>query len=183
MVPLLADSGIARRKGMRLTAAAAVPLFDSELEFDGIDEAIAENLARDIKESVAELPRPAPAESREFAADTPAAARLAAAVWLQDFSAHGPLEIDSIRTERRSEKFVAVVTYRPSERVAPCDTGEVETARSVAERAPADRPKLPAFAAPALPAYDLPPAPDPDLPGLPKLPRVALLQIGGPEPS
>ena len=166
---------------MRLTAAAAVLLFDSELEFDGIDEAIAENLARDIKESVAELPRPAPAESREFAADTPAAARLAAAAWLQDFGAHGPLEIDSIRTERRSEKFVAVVTYRPSERVAPCDTGEVETARSVAERT--DRPELPAFAAPALPAYDLPPAPGPDLPGLPKLPRVALLQIGGPESS
>ncbi|HWT31808.1 MAG TPA: hypothetical protein VN240_12390 [Propylenella sp.] len=168
---------------MRLTAAAAVPFFDRQLEFDGLDEAIAENLARDISKSVAELPRPAPAETREFAAETPAAARLAAAAWLQDFAAHGPLEIENIRTECRGDKFVALVTYRPSGRVAPGEPGEIGTARRVSEKPPADAPRIRARAPRPLPVSDLAPGPSPEVAAVPKLPRVTLLQIGGSKPS
>ena len=168
---------------MRLTAAAAVPLFDIDaVEFDGLDEAVAETLARDIRNSVAELFRPAPAKSREFAADSPAAARIAAAAWLQDFSAHEPLEIDSIRTERRGDNFVAVVTYRSSERVAPDETDEERTPENASAEEVSDAAPLAASLGPAFTASELPTAPALDVPVVRKLPRVALLQVGGSEP-
>jgi hypothetical protein len=48
---------------------------------------------------------------KEFTAESAAKARSDAANWLGDFSAHGPLEIASIRTMAHRGRFVAVVAY------------------------------------------------------------------------
>ena len=53
-----------------------------------------------------------PEKRKSFAAASPAEARVAASVWLNDFAEHGPLAIRSIRVEELGETFVAIVTYR-----------------------------------------------------------------------
>jgi len=65
----------------------------------------------DLLETMSELPHRPRQRVVEFAADTPGNARKAAAAWLSDFSLHGPLQIESIRTSGYHGQFVAVVAY------------------------------------------------------------------------
>jgi hypothetical protein len=53
----------------------------------------------------------APEQSRSFAGNSPRAARDAASEWLRDFSAHGPLDIRSIRVSEEGQTFFATVVY------------------------------------------------------------------------
>jgi hypothetical protein len=53
----------------------------------------------------------ATAQSKSFPGESPNAARDAASEWLRDFSAHGPLDISSIRVSEEGDTFVATVTY------------------------------------------------------------------------
>jgi hypothetical protein len=48
---------------------------------------------------------------RSFPGMSPPAARDAASVWLRDFSAHGPLDIRSIRVTEAGGAFIATVVY------------------------------------------------------------------------
>ena len=48
---------------------------------------------------------------KSFQAELPRDARQAASAWLGDFSAHGPLDIRSIRLVEEPDAFVAVVTF------------------------------------------------------------------------
>lgn len=53
-----------------------------------------------------------PEKRKVFVAPSPAEARSACSVWLNDFSTHGPLAIRSIRVNEDGDAFAAVVTYR-----------------------------------------------------------------------
>jgi hypothetical protein len=64
-----------------------------------------------LAETLADLPRRPVVQVREFYADTAGEARNAAAEWLRDFEAHGPLDIENIQTSRQSNRFVTVVAY------------------------------------------------------------------------
>lgn len=48
---------------------------------------------------------------KSFQAQLPRDARNAASAWLGDFTAHGPLDIRSIRLVEEPDAFVAVVTF------------------------------------------------------------------------
>ena len=48
---------------------------------------------------------------KSFQAPTSREARQAASAWLGDFSAHGPLDIRSMRLVEEPDSFVAVVTF------------------------------------------------------------------------
>ncbi len=48
---------------------------------------------------------------KSFQAPTARDARRAASAWLGDFSAHGPLDIRSIRLVEEPDSFAAVVTF------------------------------------------------------------------------
>jgi hypothetical protein len=52
---------------------------------------------------------------RSFSGASPHAARDAASAWLRDFSAHGPLDIASIRVSEQADGFIATVTYSEAE--------------------------------------------------------------------
>jgi hypothetical protein len=71
-------------------------------------------LLGDLARSIAELPQVSGPKIKEFSADTAGAARGAATEWLSDFGAHGPLEIESIRTSLYNGKFVAVIAFYPA---------------------------------------------------------------------
>jgi hypothetical protein len=66
---------------------------------------------RELLETMAELPRGANPQMKEFSADSAGKARGAATEWLRDFSNHGAIEIHSIRTTAYRDKFVAVIAY------------------------------------------------------------------------
>lgn len=66
----------------------------------------------EIAEEVAEPPCFSEIRAEFFTADSAGRARTAATMWLSDFTIHGPLQIQSIRTAPRQDEFVAVVTYR-----------------------------------------------------------------------
>jgi hypothetical protein len=70
-----------------------------------------EELLRDLVETMAGLPQQQTPRIKEFSADSAGRARNAAAEWLHDFSTHGPLQIESIKTAAYRDKFVAVVAY------------------------------------------------------------------------
>ncbi len=56
-------------------------------------------------------PGDAPEEKKTFRGSSPNIAREAASRWLRDFSAHGPLNIRSIRVSEANDAFVATVIY------------------------------------------------------------------------
>jgi hypothetical protein len=56
-------------------------------------------------------PAAAPEKRKSFPGDSPPAARDAASAWLRDFSAHGPLDIRSIRVSEEADRFIATVVY------------------------------------------------------------------------
>ena len=66
---------------------------------------------RDLAETMAGLPRRATPRIKEFSAGSAGMARNAATEWLRDFSTHGPVQIESIKTTAYRDKFVAVVAY------------------------------------------------------------------------
>jgi hypothetical protein len=53
----------------------------------------------------------APEQSKSFPGNSPRAARDAASEWLRDFSAHGPLDIRSIRVSEEGQTFFATVVF------------------------------------------------------------------------
>ena len=77
-------------------------------------ESVETKLLGDLARTMAELPQVSGPKIKEFSADTAGAARKAAAEWLSNFGAHGPLEIESIRTSFYKEKFVTVVAFHPA---------------------------------------------------------------------
>ncbi len=66
---------------------------------------------RDIMDTVSQLPHRAPLAVKEFRADAAGKARNAASAWLRDFTAHGPLDIQSVRTSYFEGKYITVVAY------------------------------------------------------------------------
>jgi hypothetical protein len=56
-------------------------------------------------------PADAPEKRRSFPGVSPPAARNAASSWLRDFSAHGPLDIRSIRVSEKGDHFIATVVF------------------------------------------------------------------------
>ena len=70
-----------------------------------------DDLVEEISGALAELPRQPRVLVREFVADSAGEARSAAARWLDDFTAHGPLDIQNIRTSEHQSRFVTVVAY------------------------------------------------------------------------
>ncbi len=50
-------------------------------------------------------------QRKSFAAYSPSEARAAASSWLRDFTAHGPLEIKSIKVAEENDLYVATVAY------------------------------------------------------------------------
>jgi hypothetical protein len=50
-------------------------------------------------------------QRRSFPGDSPRAARDAASEWLRDFSAHGPLDIQSISVSEEGQSFLATVVF------------------------------------------------------------------------
>ena len=71
-----------------------------------------EDPLRNLSEILAGLPIQQQPRIKEFTAESAAKARGQASDWLSDFNAHGPLEIESIRTMAYRGRFVAVVAYR-----------------------------------------------------------------------
>jgi hypothetical protein len=59
----------------------------------------------------AEIDVPTREMRKSFTAESPGRARAAASAWLGDFSAHGPLNLRTIRVVEEGEAFAAVVTY------------------------------------------------------------------------
>lgn len=70
-----------------------------------------DDLVEEISGTIAELPRQPRIRVKEFTAESAGEARSAAARWLDDFSEHGPLDIQHIRTSEHQGKFVAVIAY------------------------------------------------------------------------
>lgn len=56
-------------------------------------------------------PATASEKRKAFPGESPPAARDAASAWLRDFSAHGPLDIRSIRVSEEGDRFIATVIY------------------------------------------------------------------------
>lgn len=66
---------------------------------------------REVVDAVSQLPHQASLVVKEFRADAAGKARSAPCAWLRDFTAHGPLDIQSMRTTYFEGKFVTVVAY------------------------------------------------------------------------
>ena len=70
-----------------------------------------DDLVGEISGAISELPRQPRVRVKEFIAESAGEARSAAARWLDDFSEHGPLDIQNIRTSEHQNRFVTVVAY------------------------------------------------------------------------
>ena len=77
-------------------------------------EHVETKLLADLARTMSELPQGSSPQMMEFSAYTAGAAREAAAEWLSNFRAHGPLQIESIRTSHYNGKYVAVVAFYPA---------------------------------------------------------------------
>jgi hypothetical protein len=163
---------------MRLATAAAHRYSPFEnLELDALGAELESDLVRNIADWIAGLQRPAPL-SKEFSADTPAKARIAAVAWLQDFQRHEPLDLENIHTTARGGEYVATVTYRSSGTIEPgAWSDEPPTAADPQNDKPPQ--KLTTAACNAAPAGGLAQFPSPAVqnPVAPKLPRAAPLTL------
>ena len=78
------------------------------------DPEVTSGRARFVRELAEATPTPASQiilKVRKFPADCVSRARNDASRWLNDFSEHGPLQLESIRTVSDEDKYVAVVSY------------------------------------------------------------------------